>query len=144
MKLTATKRRTARTLAVLGATAAAVSLVGVGPANAVTPHQLKLCNKAGPGRFGPIAVSVELIDRKTWVPNVQSGYCTTFNLTGNGGERAAIWVKPEWTCGPGAWPAETCFPYTPYNGTTNGKLIGILDTKGTDITLTDPLNYTQQ
>ncbi|MFF4403298.1 hypothetical protein ACFY2W_20100 [Streptomyces sp. NPDC001262] len=58
--------------------------------------------------------------------------------------RAAIWIKPEWTCGPGAWPAETCFPYTPYNGTTNGKMIGILDTKGTDIPLTGPYTYTQQ
>ncbi|MEU3752660.1 hypothetical protein AB0H17_07800 [Streptomyces olivoreticuli] len=59
------------------------------------------------------------------------------------GQRAAIWVKPEWTCNP--WPpAEACLPYTPYNGKVNGKLIGILDTKGTDITLTGPLTYTQQ
>ncbi|MGW1200973.1 hypothetical protein ACWD4B_34775 [Streptomyces sp. NPDC002536] len=141
MKLTAFKRRTARTLAVLGATAAAAGLVGTGQAYAVTPHQLKLCNNSGPAPQGAVAVQVHLTDRQAYTNVVKSGTCTTFNLTGNGGEHGAIWVIPQWNCDSSV---PTCFGWVPKDGETSGRSIGIWDPKGTDITLTSPYTYTQK
>ncbi|MFF4410478.1 hypothetical protein ACFY2W_36565 [Streptomyces sp. NPDC001262] len=141
MKLTAFKRRTARTLAVLGATAAAAGLVGTGQASAVTPHKLTLCNKSGPAPYGAVGVQVHLTDRQVYTNVVQSGTCNTIDLTGNGGEHGSIWVVPQWQCDTSV---PTCFGWAPKDGETNGFRIGIWDPKGTDITLTSPYTYTQK
>ncbi|RLV08486.1 hypothetical protein CTZ27_06720 [Streptomyces griseocarneus] len=141
MNLTAFKRRTARTLAVLGATAAAAGLVGTGQAYAVTPHKLTLCNKSGPAPQGAVGVQVHLIDRQTYTNVVMPGTCNTLDLTGKGGENASIWVIPQWGC---SSDAPTCMGWVPKDGNTSGLHIGIWDPKGTDITLTGPYTYTQK